>query len=937
MPSKPHGLRPTLLATFIAGFSVLSMSAWATPEKAASYYEDALKRFEAGDLDSASIQLKNSLQQDKKMLAAHLLLGKVLLAKGEYAAAEVALAEAQKQGVSRSEVLVSQGQLYLITGERKKLLDEIQVTGMPSAIHADILTMRGSAYAGLGNVAQASKAFAEARALKPGLAAPWMAEAPLLMRQGEGEKARAAATKAVELEPRNAAAWYTLGSILLGLKDSKGALAAHEKALALNEKQVDSRVARASLLLMLGREKEAEKDIDLLDGWGVMDPRASYVRGVLAAQRGDANAARAAFTKAAELVDAQKPASLAGNDPVLMAGALAHKALNNNEKAKAYLDTLLTLNPKHFSAQLLLGGILIDSKDYSRASTLLEGAQRVAPDDPQVLMLLGSLQMARKQYLRASEFFEKAAKSSATPEAKRELAFSQLGLGQTRLGVSNLESVFAANPADARAGIQLAMSLINQGKSNQALQTALSLTKADPGNLTMQNFLGNIQGRVGDKKAARQTFQQILVKDANFKPAAVNLSWLDMEEQRYDEARTRLKLWLNREKKDPDLLFQLGVLEVRAGRLAEAQELLQSANELQRNDPRPGLTLIELFLSQQQADKAIATGKTLNAKLPNRPPVVLALGRAYLAAGDKASARTLFQDAGRLADFDANQQVHIGRLQILAGNLEGAAYSSQKALQADPNDLQALVFQVEIEAQKGDQAKLDAALKALNTKHAGSTAALLANGNVAMLRRQFPAAQAAYRQVLDKAPSSNHAMLLARAFMAAGEADKALTLIESQAKKSPQDAGLLRASAELQVNMGKNEAAAKSFVQLLSLSPKDVGAMSSYAILLQRMGDAKALSTAEQALQLAPSSAEAADTLGWVLALQSKYDLALRHLREARLRDPSNGNIRFHLAYALSKSGRKPEAKEELSAALNASSRPGDSKELSALKLELGL
>jgi len=453
----------------------------------------------------------------------------------------------------------------------------------------------------------------------------------------------------------------------------------------------------------------------------------------------------------------------------------------------------------------------------------------------------------------------------------------------------------------------------------------------------MQNFLGNIQGRVGDKKAARQTFQQILVKDANFRPAAINLSWLDMEEQRYDEARTRLKLWLNREKKDPDLLFQLGVLEVRAGRLAEAQELLQSANELQRNDPRPGLTLIELFLSQQQADKAIATGKTLNAKLPNRPPVVLALGRAYLAAGDKASARTLFQDAGRLADFDANQQVHIGRLQIQAGNLEGAAYSSQKALQADPNDLQALVFQVEIEAHKGDASKLDAALKALNAKHPGSLAAMLANGNVAMLRRQFPAAQSAYRQVLERFPSNQHALLLAQAHMAAGEQDKALSLIEAQSKKSPQDAGLLRTTAELQMQLNKNEAAAKSFVQLLALRPKDVGALNSYAVLLQRMGDAKALSTAEQALQLAPSSAEAVDTLGWVLALQGKYDQALRHLREARLRDPSSGNIRFHLAYALSKSGRKAEAKDELAAALNAPNRPAEVKELGILKQELGL
>ena len=47
--------------------------------KAGQFYEDALKRVQARDLDGATIQLKNALQADPKMLAAHLLLGKVAL------------------------------------------------------------------------------------------------------------------------------------------------------------------------------------------------------------------------------------------------------------------------------------------------------------------------------------------------------------------------------------------------------------------------------------------------------------------------------------------------------------------------------------------------------------------------------------------------------------------------------------------------------------------------------------------------------------------------------------------------------------------------------------------------------------------------------------------------------------------------------------------
>jgi hypothetical protein len=60
-------------------------------------------------------------------------------------------------------------------------------------------------------------------------------------------------------------------------------------------------------------------------------------------------------------------------------------------------------------------------------------------------------------------------------------------------------------------------------------------------------------------------------------------------------------------------------------------------------------------------------------------------------------------------------------------------------------------------------------------------------------------------------------------------------------------------------------------------------------------------------------------------------------LREARLRSPESGEIRFHLAYALAKNGRKAEAKEELSAALIGPGRVANSESVNQLKKELGL
>ena len=115
--------------------------------KAARLYEDALLRYEKEDLPGAIIQLKNALQQDSKMLAAHLLLGKALLKNGDLKGAEAAFEEALKQGVNRGEVALPLGRIYLALGRPEHVIERIPASGLPPALQVDVLTMRGTAYA----------------------------------------------------------------------------------------------------------------------------------------------------------------------------------------------------------------------------------------------------------------------------------------------------------------------------------------------------------------------------------------------------------------------------------------------------------------------------------------------------------------------------------------------------------------------------------------------------------------------------------------------------------------------------------------------------------------------------------------------------------------------------------------------------------------------
>ncbi len=469
-------------------------SAQATPEEAARYYEDALARFDRGDTSGAVVQLKNALQQDNRMLAAHLLLGKALLKNGDLKAAEAAFEEALKQGVNRGEVAMPLGQIYLALGQPEAVIAKIPASGLPTPLQIEVLSMRGTAYAESNKLRLASESFEEARALDPKSVTPLIAEIPVLLTNGQIESAKAMAAKAIKLAPNNGYAWNMQASVLHTTLDVAGAIAAYDRALSLEPKHVDARVARAALLIDLKREAEAQKDLDLLRTSAREEPRAAYLRAVIASQKGDGPAVAAALKEAVDVIDALPAPWLARREQLLMVGALSHHGLGNREKAREYLNVIISRNSRNLGARKLLASIYVESRDYSRAETLLEDLRKVAPDDPQVLFLLGSVRMAKRRYVEATELLEKAAARTGSAEMNRTLAFSQMGLGRNDLGLASLERALATNPGDTQAGTALAMIYMRRGQTQKALQTAESMVKRGPDNLTVLNFLGTVKG-----------------------------------------------------------------------------------------------------------------------------------------------------------------------------------------------------------------------------------------------------------------------------------------------------------------------------------------------------------------------------------------------------------------------------------------------------------
>jgi putative PEP-CTERM system TPR-repeat lipoprotein len=911
--------------------------AWATPEKSAKYYEDALVRYEKNDLSGATLQLKNALKEDNKNLGAHLLLGKLMQREGELKAAEAAYEAAMKQGVSKVEVAPLLGQVYLQLGNTRQLLETITPAGLPPSVQAEVLSLRGSALGMSGNVGAAAQAFADARTADPKSALPNIAEAPMLLRTGERDKAKAMALKSTEMAPQNFSAWFQYGTILFTLGEAQAALTAFDKAIALNAKHVDSRVSRASALLSLKRDADAEAELKTLKEAKVKEPRASFLRAMMASNKGQAQAARPDYQEAANLIDAMSPNVRANSEPLLMAGALSHQALGNREKTREYLETLLGRNSKHLAAQMMLAATLMEANELNRAVPLIEGLLRVNANDPQALYMMGTVHMARKQYAQASEFFDKAAKLAPNSPALRDLSFSQLGLGQEKQGLANLERAYAQNPKDTRAAIELAVYYARVGDGKRAIKIAETLVERDPGNLTMLNFLGNVKGRLGDKKGLKEAYDKALAKDPKFRPVVMNMSWYDMEEGRLDPARARLKAFLKDNPKDPDVLFQLGALEQSARKLPEAIAYWTEADSAQQKDPRPALALVDVYLGERQTEKGLAAAKSLVARYGELPQAQMALARAYLVMGDTTLARQTLQEATAKAGFDADTLLTIGRMQMQTGNFDGATHAANKALQSSPNDPAAMGLLVEVAARRGVPAEVDKAMAALQAKNPNHPITTVTAGHIAFSRGQFPKAIGLYKGLFDREPSTSLALNLAQAYAANKEPEKGVAFLESWTRKQPRDLTAMRALADMQLFSVKSQEAKTGYDALVKANPNDPILLAAYARVLFKLNDPAALAMAERAYKMAPDNTPIADAYGWALVQRGNADAGVRVLREARLREPSNATLRWHLAAALSKAGKKNEAKDELRAALSGNPAPSPSAELDQLKAELGL
>lgn len=911
---------PLLLGGTLALFGTASL-AQSNP-KAARFYEDALVRYEKKDMPGAIIQLKNALQADPNMLPVQLLLGKALMQNGEVAAAEVAMLEALRLGVNRAEVLIPLGQAYLAQGKHKLVLEQaiFDPAGLPSATQLQLHLLRAATQADLGDVRAALRSIDEARVIDNRSPEVWLAEVPIRIRARQFKEATEATEKALSLVPASPEGWYQKGSVLHVQGNLSGALAAYDRVLQIDAAHVEARVARIGIYLDLGRFADAAKDVTELQRLSPQEPRGAYMKALLAERDGNAQAASAALKEVTELLDPVPVEFIRYRPQLLMLNGLAHFGLNQSEKAKKYLEAFQKVQGNSPVSKLLARIYMADG-NATQAITVLETYLKAQPGDGQALTQLASANMALGRHAKATALMQDALKAQDNPAFRTALGLSLVVGGQANTGLTELELAFKKDPRQIQAGAALVQLYLRNGQSRKAIPVAESLLKQQPGNAGFHNLLGMAQGQSGNVAAARASFEKAVQLDAGQETAKLNLARLDIAAKAYDAATTRLNTILKATPGNSEALFELALIADRKGQQPEAQRWIEKARDAAGpKDLRWGLALVEFHLRYGRPGPALEAAKVASSKAPQDLPTLLAYSRAQLANGDAPGARSTLTGATRFAEYDTPRQVEIAGLQLAANNLAGAAYSLEKALASQPDDLSALIMMTEVELRQGDLGKAEKRAKAITLAHPKRAAGYGLQGDVAQANKQPAVAIDAYRRAHQVEPSSSTLLRLFRALSAQSDGKAALQVAEQWLKTNPQDWAVHKAQADAFARGGNFQAAQRAYEAALKVNPDAAEVLNNLANVQLLLKDPAAVKTAELALAKAPGNALAIDTLGWALFQNAQTDRALQLLRDARLRQPDNPEIRYHLAVVLAQTGRKNEAVEELEAALKSGS-----------------
>lgn len=899
--------RPCLTAVLVA----LGTAA-ASPAFAARDPEDVLllaesrTLLEKGDFRTALIQLKKAVKANPNNPDARFELGRLEFQTGDLVGAEKDLTQARENGYPVATVNPLLATTLLADGKFQQLLNSITPCPDDQACKADVLALRARAYLFLRDLDNADKESLEALKADPNGITSQATRAQILMRRNDTTGAEQIVDKILTSNPKAVEALIIKGDLRRRANDPDAAIKNFRAALEISPKDIRIRQSLAMALIAKGQDDEARGQIDQVLQQAPNSVMALYARAILLLRA----------HKNAEALDTVRPveAAITQIPQGTFLLALIHFGSNNVEEALDYASRFHAEEPDNVTGTKLLANINFRLRAYSKVISILAPIRDRLSDDAEALDLLGSAYLAEGQITEANEALNAAVIAQPNnPLTSARLAISQTRQDSTREeGLRQLESLVKSNPKNLQIDLALVSSYIGAGDYDRAIAAATTMIDNQPDSAVPLSIRGAAKMAKGDAQAARADFESALAKNADYIPAAVYLTELDMQAGNFEHARALLDPILKRNPTDLRAFLARAQIEQRANKPAAAEPFLEAAIKDHPDEIAPRAQLIQVEIAQGHQDKAASTASDLARSQPKNPSAIDIAARTLLAVGHVEDGLALYRDLQTALPDNAQIRERYGLALSAAGKTEEAKAALDRAISVDQRYMSAWSNRVSLELKSNGLESALAIAEKAKLKNPDNPVAAILPGDLLRSAGKAAEAEAAFRKAFEQKPSTITAGRVFGAIVQKGNHAEADAFLLQWIQKNPADNESRLILADHFLARGNYHDAAAQLETVLKVLPRNVSVLNNLAWAYGRMNDPRAVEIAERAYTIAPNASAIMDTYGYLLYQGGDRQRAPDLIRRSYEANPKDPQVAYHMAKILVDSKNAAEARNIL-------------------------